>query len=223
MEAFVGVFRGCHSGRCGAATRRNNKSIKNVFIRTAAIASFAGLLAGGYWAWNQIPACAEVGTDAVTLDPHGLRFGDAGLEYEYNLEQGKAARRLSQVDDITASLVDDKPHEKSPADLKSWRDIIGILIIGVSCMAAVSAGTGGKQTQPMAVSLNIMFICFFFSSRPIAGVPICSHYTANTTSSIPGASWDTAAFMLVAVESTNDNQCILLLVVLFQVGLFTCP
>lgn len=157
MEALVGLFDESHSWGRSWAGCKDRKSVKNVFARTAAIATCAGLLIGGCWAWTQIPACPHAATNGENGSLHEVRFDETRLRYDCDLGVEMAARRLSQVDVVTSSFDDDKPHNKSLADLRNWGDILGIFIIGVSCMAAVSAGTGGGSIYVPVMTLVMGF------------------------------------------------------------------
>ncbi|KAL8274983.1 hypothetical protein Esti_001039 [Eimeria stiedai] len=134
-------------------TRRNAAS------RTAAAfaASCLGfLLGGGCCPWTQVTVCshaAEAGPEAAwpgvaaSLDGEG---SEAGLRYN-------GPRRLAEPDQITASLADTQLREKSLADLSHWRDMLGVLIIGIACVAAVSAGTGGGSIYVPVMTLVMGF------------------------------------------------------------------
>ncbi|KAL8429956.1 hypothetical protein ACSSS7_006228 [Eimeria intestinalis] len=67
-------------------------------------------------------------------------------------------RRISKPDQTpTASLADTQSYEKSLADLGRWRDLLGVVIIGISCVAAVSAGTGGGSIYVPVMTLVMGF------------------------------------------------------------------
>ncbi|KAL8453343.1 hypothetical protein Emag_001898 [Eimeria magna] len=131
---------------------------KNVALRTPAIASFLclGLMLGwGPFPWAQVSACvlaAESKLEAPWSGAADSAFnGNEADCHHYGL------RRLAEPDQITASLADTQPHEKSLADLGQWRDLLGVFIIGIACVAAVSAGTGGGSIYVPVMTLVMGF------------------------------------------------------------------
>lgn len=195
MGGVHGPFAG--GPRSSTASNWNSKARK-VFLLTAVLASGAGLLAGGCWTWMHIPMCPQQAINVVDVP---LPSGNA--QPKSTLERVMAPRRLSRVDQVKAAFYSNGvSHEKSLAELKNWRDILGILIIAVSCIAAVSAGTGGKRIplrNVRAASLCLfstagggecaccLFICFpasvhFFMGRSMSTANIAFHRsTLNST------------------------------------------
>ncbi|KAL8448368.1 hypothetical protein Emed_003898 [Eimeria media] len=97
-------------------------------------------------------ASGRAETNLVAAASSGAAASTAADCYHYVLR-----RRLAEPDQITASLADTQPHEKSLADLSQWRDILGVLIIGIACVAAVSAGTGGGSIYVPVMTLVMGF------------------------------------------------------------------
>lgn len=156
MGGVRGPFAGGPRSSTSSAASYWNSKVSKVFLLTAVLASGAGLIAGGCWTWMHIPTCPQPAINVVGVPLQSVSFGDARLR---SIPEGvMAARRLSQVDKVkTASVNNGVPQEKSLAELKNWRDILGILIIAVSCIAAVSAGTGGGSIYVPIMTLVMGF------------------------------------------------------------------
>ncbi|XP_026191934.1 uncharacterized protein LOC34620104 [Cyclospora cayetanensis] len=158
------------------------KTARGSYLVRAAVVSFLAclfLVGSIVWSWSGLPSTAR-GQGLLREAQWGHSeqafsafFGEArdlrGKGFLQPSMQGgggvptlvwsgsAALRHLSAVDEISRSLEDNKPHHKSLADMRQWRDILGTLIIAIACITAVSAGTGGGSIFVPIMSLVMDF------------------------------------------------------------------
>ncbi|OEH78725.1 sulfite exporter protein [Cyclospora cayetanensis] len=158
------------------------KTARGSYLVRAAVVSFLAclfLVGSIVWSWSGLPSTAR-GQGLLREAQWGHSeqafsafFGEArdlrGKGFLQPSMQGgggvptlvwsgsAALRHLSAVDEISRSLEDNKPHHKSLADMRQWRDILGTLIIAIACITAVSAGTGVAVSPSLRDAFSARF------------------------------------------------------------------
>ncbi|KAL8425997.1 hypothetical protein Efla_001915 [Eimeria flavescens] len=148
-------LRGCGNRQVAC---QGAKGPSRASLRAAAVALCVGIVLAGCWTWRQVFAgFPPLAIDSAAADINAVHTSGLFTGYGVHESEGAAPRRLGGLAEITAGGGDGQPYEKSLADLKQWRDILGVIIIGVACVAAVSAGTGGGSIYVPVMTLVMDF------------------------------------------------------------------